>query len=61
MTDDDQLRDLLSERFGFDAFRGPQEAICRHVTAGGSALVIMATGDGKSLCYQLPALARHGL
>ncbi|MEY2981915.1 MAG: hypothetical protein RL562_2142 [Planctomycetota bacterium] len=61
MTDDDQLRDLLSERFGFDAFRGPQEAICRHVTAGGSALVIMATGDGKSLCYQLPALARRGL
>jgi ATP-dependent DNA helicase RecQ len=55
------LEDLLRERFGFAAFRGPQAEICRHLADGGSALVIMATGDGKSLCYQLPALCRPGL
>ncbi|MFO1051602.1 MAG: ATP-dependent DNA helicase RecQ [Planctomycetota bacterium] len=57
----DPLHDALAEHFGFTAFRGPQEAICRHVVGGGSALVVMATGDGKSLCYQLPALLCDGL
>jgi ATP-dependent DNA helicase RecQ len=50
---------LLREVFGYDQFRGPQAAIVDHVTAGGDALVLMPTGGGKSLCYQIPAIARH--
>ncbi|MCA0177436.1 MAG: RecQ family ATP-dependent DNA helicase [Proteobacteria bacterium] len=53
------LLELLHDVFGYTAFRGPQQAICEHVTAGGDALVLMPTGGGKSLCYQIPALARH--
>jgi ATP-dependent DNA helicase RecQ len=53
------LSDLLREVFGFDAFRPGQHDIVDHVTAGGDALVLMPTGSGKSLCYQLPALARE--
>jgi len=52
---------VLSQVWGYDAFRGPQEAIVRHVIAGGSGLVLMPTGGGKSLCYQVPALCRPGL
>jgi len=51
---------VLAEVFGYPAFRGPQEAIVKHLCAGGSALVLMPTGGGKSLCYQLPALCRGG-
>ena len=51
---------VLQEVFGYGAFRGPQEEIVEHVLAGGSALVLMPTGGGKSLCYQIPALCRHG-
>src|SRR5690606_31294888 len=58
---DRDLTTPLRELFGFTAFRGPQEAVCRHVLAGGDALVVMATGEGKSLCYQLPALVQDGL
>ncbi|MBM2575809.1 DNA helicase RecQ [Jannaschia sp. Os4] len=54
-------RDLLAHVFGFDAFRPGQEAIVEAVTAGRDVLAIMPTGGGKSLCYQLPALARDGL
>ena len=53
--------DVLQRVWGYPAFRGPQEAIVRHVVAGGSGLVLMPTGGGKSLCYQLPALCRQGL
>ena len=50
---------LLREVWGYEGFRGPQQAIVEHVCAGGDALVLMPTGGGKSLCYQLPAIARH--
>ncbi|MCP9825888.1 DNA helicase RecQ [Synechococcus sp. EJ6-Ellesmere] len=56
----DPLR-VLRKVFGYDRFRGPQDAIVRHVIAGGSGLVLMPTGGGKSLCYQVPALCREGL
>jgi len=51
-----QPRDILQSYFGFDRFRGQQAAIIEHVLAGNHALVIMPTGMGKSLCYQIPAL-----
>lgn len=49
-------RDALRQYFGFESFRGPQEAIVRRAMAGQHSLVIMPTGSGKSLCYQIPAL-----
>jgi ATP-dependent DNA helicase RecQ len=52
---------LLHDIFGYNTFRGPQQAIVEHVAAGGDALVLMPTGGGKSLCYQLPALLRRGV
>ncbi|MGE0329263.1 MAG: DNA helicase RecQ [Ramlibacter sp.] len=56
---------ILQEVFGYEAFRGPQAGIIDHVVAGGDALVLMPTGGGKSLCYQIPAIARqqagHGI
>jgi ATP-dependent DNA helicase RecQ len=51
---------LLNSVFGLPGFRGAQEEIVRHVTEGGNCLVLMPTGGGKSLCYQLPALLRQG-
>jgi ATP-dependent DNA helicase RecQ len=51
---------LLRSVFGLPAFRGAQEQIVDHVTDGGNCLVLMPTGGGKSLCYQLPALLREG-
>jgi ATP-dependent DNA helicase RecQ len=53
--------DVLRRVFGYDAFRGDQEAIVKHVVGGGDALVLMPTGGGKSLCYQIPALVRKGV
>jgi ATP-dependent DNA helicase RecQ len=50
---------ILHEVFGYGQFRGPQAAIVEHVTAGGDALVLMPTGGGKSLCYQIPAIVRQ--
>jgi ATP-dependent DNA helicase RecQ len=53
-------REILQHVFGYPAFRGEQEAIVEHVAGGGDALVLMPTGGGKSLCYQIPALLRQG-
>jgi ATP-dependent DNA helicase RecQ len=50
---------VLHEVFGYPAFRGQQREIVGHVAAGGDALVLMPTGGGKSLCYQVPAILRH--
>jgi ATP-dependent DNA helicase RecQ len=55
-----QALDTLKTVFGHAEFRGAQEAIVSHVAGGGDALVLMPTGGGKSLCYQLPALLREG-
>ncbi len=51
---------VLNSVFGLPGFRGAQEEIVRHVTGGGNCLVLMPTGGGKSLCYQLPSLLREG-
>ncbi|MEO8386440.1 MAG: DEAD/DEAH box helicase, partial [Betaproteobacteria bacterium] len=53
-------QELLHTVFGYPAFRGDQEAIVDHLIGGGDALVLMPTGGGKSLCFQIPALARDG-
>ncbi len=50
---------VLQEVFGYSDFRGPQQAIVEHVVQGGDALVLMPTGGGKSLCYQIPAIVRQ--
>lgn len=58
--DSSKLHSKLKEFFGFDSFKGDQEKIITHLVSGGSAFVIMPTGGGKSLCYQLPALVMEG-
>ena len=52
--------ELLHRVFGYNAFRGPQQDIVEHLVGGGDCLVLMPTGGGKSLCYQIPALLRDG-
>ena len=54
-------QELLQRIFGHADFRGPQQAIIEHIADGGDALVLMPTGGGKSLCYQVPALLRDGV
>ncbi|TLW91646.1 DNA helicase RecQ [Saccharomonospora piscinae] len=56
-----QTLDVLRRVFGYDSFRDTQQQIVDHVTDGGDALVLMPTGGGKSLCYQIPALVRDGV
>ena len=58
-TDADPSSQVLRDIFGYAAFRGQQAAIVEHVVEGGDALVLMPTGGGKSLCYQVPAIVRH--
>ena len=58
-TDSIRPQDILNEVFGYSDFRGPQQAIVEHLIAGHDALVLMPTGGGKSLCYQVPAIARQ--
>ncbi len=57
---DASLTELLHECFGYESFRPNQEAVCEAVTAGRDVLLVMPTGSGKSLCYQLPGVARGG-
>lgn len=57
---DSSLHQLLRERFGHERFRPFQEEVCQQVVAGEDLLLVMPTGAGKSLCYQLPGLAREG-
>ncbi len=61
MDVDDEASRILSEVFGYSQFRGEQRQIVAHLVRGGDALVLMPTGGGKSLCYQIPALVRDGM
>ena len=60
VTPADEIDALLRERFGFSSFRPHQEEVCRAIIEGSDVLLVMPTGAGKSLCYQLPGIARGG-
>jgi ATP-dependent DNA helicase RecQ len=60
-TQNSKPLDILKSVFGYDSFRGQQQSVIEQVYAGGDALVLMPTGAGKSLCYQIPALLRPGV
>ena len=58
---DTSPQQILRTVFGYESFRGDQKAIIEHVVSGGDAVVLMPTGGGKSLCYQVPSLIRPGV
>ena len=60
MKEKGSLVEALKKYFGFDTFKGEQESIVKNVLAGKDSFVLMPTGGGKSLCYQLPALLLNG-
>jgi ATP-dependent DNA helicase RecQ len=60
-TPPESARAILRDKYGYDEFRGDQEAIVERLVDGGDALVLMPTGGGKSLCYQIPSILRHGV
>lgn len=60
MAKKDNLTEELKKHFGFDTFKGNQRAIIENVLAGNDTFVLMPTGGGKSLCYQLPSLMMQG-
>ena len=60
MTKKYKLTEVLKENFGFDTFKGDQEAVIKNLLEGNDAFVLMPTGGGKSLCYQLPSLIMEG-
>ena len=61
MIKHEELVSALQTHFGFDTFKGEQEAIIRNVIEGNDTFVLMPTGGGKSLCYQLPSLIMDGV
>ncbi len=61
MTVTSAALDILKKTYGYDSFRGQQAEVIGHVAAGGNAFVLMPTGGGKSLCYQIPSLVREGV
>src|SRR5688572_18578490 len=61
MNNEQRAAQVLRDVFGYSSFRGEQQQVVEHLVGGGDALVLMPTGGGKSLCFQIPALLREGV